>query len=70
MTRFYQCFKTQEERASWEKDMKRKNPNFKVCMRMPVKQLEKEMGMPPETLSNKFSYATIYRFKESWEDQG
>lgn len=64
MARFYQCFKTQEERDAWEKEQMSKHPNFKVCMRMPVRQLEREMGMPPTTLSYKFSFATIYRFKE------
>lgn len=65
MARFYQCFKTQEERDAWEKEQKSNHPNFKVCMRMPVRQLEREMGMPPMQLgAHGFKFATIYRFKE------
>lgn len=64
MARFYQCFETQEERDAWEKEQKSKDASFKVCMRMPVRQLEREMGMPPFYIGFKFRFATIYRFKE------
>ena len=60
MTRYWKAFQTQQERQAWEKEMSEKDPGFKVCMRYPVNQLEKEMGMPKGYLSpNKF--ATIYR---------
>lgn len=63
MARFYKCFVTQEERDAWEKEQKSKDASFKVCMRMPVKQLIRDLGIHPLSL-NKYRYATIYRFKE------
>ena len=57
--RYYQMFKTQEECRAWEKEMALKNREFRVCMRMTAKQIEKELGFV-----NKSGYtiATIYTF--------
>ena len=55
--RYYQCFVSKKERDRWEKENKGK---IKVCMRMPVKQLAKEIYLPEET-QKAYQYATIYR---------
>lgn len=61
--RFYQCFKTKEERTEWERERKSKNDNFVVCMHKTARQLEKEMYMPKGELKD-FEYATVYTYRE------
>lgn len=61
--RFYQLFKTQDERKAWEKEQKKSNDKFKVCFHIPVKQLAKEVYLTEEARKN-FRFATVYRFKE------
>ena len=60
MARWWKAFETQEERTAWENQQKKDNPNFKVCMRYPASELEREMGMPKGHLSP-YKYATVYR---------
>lgn len=64
MERYYQCFKTQEDRKQWEKDQKKANSKFKVCFHIPVKQLAKEVYLTNEVKEG-FRFATVYTFRES-----
>lgn len=41
--RLWKAFATKEEQKAFEADRKAKNPDFRVCMRMTGRQLEKEM---------------------------
>ena len=67
MARWWKAFETKEERAAWEKAEKQDDPNFKVCMRMTVAQLEKDLHMPAGRLAP-MKYATIYRY--DWRKDG
>lgn len=60
MNRYWKAFETQKERTAWEKEQAQANPHFKVCMRYPVNQLERELGMPKGNLAP-YKFATIYR---------
>jgi len=60
--RYYRTFKTKEDRAVWEKEMQ-KHEGFKVCFRLPVKQLMKEVYLPQEVI-NEYRYAVVYRWEE------
>lgn len=60
MTRFYQMFKTQEERKAWETEQKKKDAKFRVCMRMTAKQLKKDL---PFVDIGDYKFASIYTFK-------
>ena len=61
--RFDRTFKTKEDRAAWEKDM-RKHEGFKVCFRLPVRELEKEVFLPQEVV-DEYKYAVVYRWEEN-----
>ena len=62
MSRYFMNFATQEERKAWESEQKAKNKHFKVCMRMPTSELERDMGMPKGYLTGSgFRFATVYR---------
>lgn len=56
MARWYQMFATKEEREAWEAE-KKKQPGFRVCMRMTAKQLKKDLPFVDIT---GFNYATIW----------
>jgi len=67
MARWWKAFETQEERKAWEKAEKADDPNFRVCMRMTARQLEKDMWFPKGyTAPNK--YVTVYRY--DWRQKG
>ena len=57
MARYYQMFKTQEERKKWEKEKKAHEKNFRVCFRCTAKQLKKDL---PFVNIDGFKYATIW----------
>lgn len=63
MARWYKCFATKDEQKAWESEQKNANENFRVCMRMKPKQLEKELYMPKGSLE-KYDFATIYTTDE------
>lgn len=60
--RMYQCFRTKEEQKAWEKEQKSKNSDFRVCMRMTAKQLEKDLCMANGTFGE-YKHATIYSYE-------
>ena len=45
MARYYQMFRTQEERKAWETEQKKKDTKFRVCMRMTAEQLKKDLNI-------------------------
>lgn len=57
--RFYQMFKTLDDRKAWEKEMKAKHKEFKVCMRKPVFELAKDVYLSEEE-KRTYKYSTIY----------
>ena len=59
--RFYQMFKTMEDRKDWVKEMQSKHKDFKVCMYKPVNELAKEIYLPQEQ-RNTYKYAVIYMY--------
>ena len=64
MARYWKAFETQEQRKTWEDEMKAKEPDFVVCMHYPARQLEKELYMPKGQLEpNK--YCTVYGFRST-----
>ena len=64
MARYWKAFETQEARKKWEAEQKAKNPDFKVCMRFPARELEKDLCMPKGRLTDQgFRFCTVYGFK-------
>ena len=64
MARYWRAFETQKDRNDWEKEMKKKDPKFRVCMHYPAKELEKQLYMPKGSLEpNK--YCTVYGFTDT-----
>ena len=59
----YRCFKNDEEREKWENDQKSKNNTFKVCFRMTVEELAKDMYLEKETIDN-YKCATVYTYDD------
>lgn len=51
MDRYYQCFKTKEERTAWEKEQKQNDERFHVCFRETVH------------VKNTYKYATVYTYQ-------
>ena len=60
MARWFRCFKTKEEQRKWEQEQS-SDPDFKLCMRMTAKELEKDLCLPDGQL-DKYKYATIYKY--------
>lgn len=52
-------FKTLDDRKAWEKEMKAKHKEFKVCMRKPVFELAKDVYLTEEE-KRTYKYSTIY----------
>lgn len=61
--RYYNLFKTQEERSKWEREKKKANDNFQVCFRIPVKYLKKEVYLTDEQIAT-YKFATVWRNRE------
>lgn len=57
MARYYQMFRTKEERKMWETEQKKEDTKFRVCMRMTAKQLKKDL---PFVETEDYKYATIW----------
>ena len=57
MARYFQMFRTQEERKAWETEQKKKDTKFRVCMRMTAEQLKKELMFVE---IGDYKYATIW----------
>ena len=57
MSRFYQMFKTQADRKAWEAEQKKKDSNFRVCMRMTAKQLKEDL---PFVEIGEYKFVTIW----------
>lgn len=58
MARYYRVFKTKEELKAWETEKKKKDPKFRVCMRMTAKQLQKYFL--PYVIIEDYKYAIIW----------
>ena len=57
--RFYQMYKTLDDRKAREKEMKANHKDFKVCMHMPVFDLAKDVYLTKEE-KRTYKYSTIY----------
>jgi len=62
MDRYYQCFKTKEERTAWEKEQKQNDERFHVCFRETVQQLSRDVFLT-EYVKNTYKYATVYTYQ-------
>lgn len=56
--RLWKAFVTREEQKDFEAEHKANNPDFRVCMRMTAKQLEKDMCGTVKL--DGYKYVTVY----------
>lgn len=63
MDRYYQCFKTKEDRVAWERDQKRNDKRFHVCFRETVKQLARDVYLTDD-VKHAYKYATVYTYRD------
>lgn len=61
--RQWRAFETKEQQEAFEKEQSELYPDFKVCMRMTGKELEKEMYMPEGRMDG-CDYVTVYRYED------